>query len=98
MLFQQTHMAWEMKDPSRLRIMEKGQYNYEVGRRILRLGMEQGLLRSMDVYALIDILWGLFVGIVQIEDIKATKKERKENLESTFKLAETLMIDAVAKN
>ena len=97
MLFQQTHMAWEMKEQSRLSIMEKGQYNYEVGRRILRRGMEQGLLRSMDVYALLDILWGLFVGIVQIEDIKSTKKERNKYLESTFKLAETLMTDAVAK-
>jgi len=98
MLFQQTHMAWEMKKQARLSIMEKGQYNYEVGRRILRRGMEEGLLRTMDVYALIDILWGLFVGIVQIEDIKSTKKERNKNLETTFTLAETLMINAIAKN
>lgn len=97
MLLQQTHMTWEMKEHSRHKIMKTGQYNYEVGRRILKRGMEQGLLRSMDVYALMDILWGLFVGIVQIEDIKSTKDEHNNHLESTFKLAETLMIDAVAK-
>ena len=82
---------------------KKGKLNFERLRRGLALGVEQGLLRDYNVYQLADVFWGLFVGVVQLSDVKSHRTSRNPeanrtdpNLEASLKLAEKLVTDAVA--
>ena len=97
-LFQQTGMLWELSEETRLAIFEKGKTNYELGRRLIRKAIKQNLIKKVNVYQFSDIMWGgLFVGLIQTEDIKSGGKGISKHLKSTLKLAEELIIDAVAK-
>ncbi len=97
-LFQQTGMVWELSDETRLAIFEKGKANYELARRLVRKAIKQNLIKKVNEYQLGDILWGgLFVGIIQTEEIKSSGKGISKLLKPTLKLAEEILIDAVAK-
>jgi len=97
-LFQQTGMLWELSEKTRLAIFEKGQTNFELARRLIRKAIKQNLIKKVNVYQFADIMWGgLFVGLIQTEDIKSGGKEISKHLKPTLKLAEKLIIDAVAK-
>jgi len=97
-LFQQTGMLWELSEKTRLAIFEKGKTNYELARRLLRKAIKQNLIKKVNVYQFADIMWGgLIVGLIQTEDIKSGGKGIYKHLKSTIKLAEELIIAAVAK-
>lgn len=97
-LFQQTGMVWELSEETRLAIFEKGKTNYELARRLIRKAIKQNLIKKVNVYQFADIMWGgLFVGLIQTEDIKSGGKGISKHLKPTLKLAEELIIDAVAK-
>ncbi|MGW8321506.1 MAG: TetR/AcrR family transcriptional regulator [Thermodesulfobacteriota bacterium] len=101
--FQQSGRIWEMSDSVSSSLNEKGKRNFERIRRVLALGIEQGLLKDYNVYQLTDVLWGLFVGVVQLSDVKSYRTSRSpaanrtdRNLEASLELAEKLVTDAVA--
>ena len=97
-LFQQTGMVWQLSEETRLSIFEKGKTNYELGRRLIRKAIKQNLIKKVNAYPFVDIIWGgLFVGLVQTEDIKSGGKGISKHLKPTLKLAVELIIDAVAK-
>lgn len=96
-LFQQTGMFWQLSEQTRLAIFEKGKTNHELGRELLRKGIAQNLIKDIDVYPLNDIMWGgLFVGLIQTEDIKVGGKGISKHLKPTLKMAEQLIIDSIA--
>ena len=101
--FQQSGRIWEMSDSVSASLNAKGRQNFERIRRVLALGIEQGLLKDCNVYQLADVLWGLFVGIVQLSDVKSFRTSRSPaahrtdpNLEASLGLAEKIITDAVA--
>jgi AcrR family transcriptional regulator len=101
--FQQSGRIWEMSDSVSSSLNAKGKQNFERIRRVLALGVEQGLLKDYNVYQLTDVLWGLFVGVVQLSDVKSYRTSRSPvanrqdpNLEASLKLAEKLLTDALA--
>jgi TetR/AcrR family transcriptional regulator len=101
--FQQSGRIWEMSDSVSSSLNEKGKQNFERIRRVLASGIEQGLLRDYNVYQLTDVLWGLFVGVVQLSDVKSYRTSRKpaanridRNLEASLDLAEKLVTDSIA--
>jgi AcrR family transcriptional regulator len=101
--FQQSGRIWEMSDSVSSSLNEKGRQNFECIRRVLALGIEQGLLKDNNVYQLADVLWGLFVGIVQLSDVKSYRTSRRpaanstnRNLEASLELAEKMVTDALA--
>ena len=101
--FQQSGRIWEMSDSVSSALNTKGRRNFERFRRVLSLGIEQGLIKEYNVYELTDVLWGLFVGIVQLSDVKSYRKSRNpqlhrtnRNLEASLRLAEKIVTDAVA--
>lgn len=97
-LFQQTGMVWQLSEQTRLAIFKKGKTNYELGRRLFQKAIKQNLIKKVNVYPFVDIIWGgLFVGLIQTEDIKCGGKGISKHLKPTLKLAEELIIDAVAK-
>ncbi len=94
-LFQQSGMVWELNEKTRSALNERGGYNFQVGRRIMETAIKQGLIKKVRIYELVDVIWGLFVGIVQLEDIKSRGKQANKHLKSTLKLAETMIVDAI---
>ncbi len=95
--FQQKDLIGELSQESRTVFSSKGTYDFELARRVVMTASRQGLIRDIDSYALIDIIWGLFAGLTQLEEIKATKHpERKSHLAETLNLATDLIIEAIA--
>ena len=95
-LFQQTGLVWELNPDIQLALNNKGRRNFETLRRILRSAIKQGLLRKSNVYQLGDVIWGMFVGIVQLEAIKSQHREENTFLKPALRLAQRIIIDGTA--
>lgn len=89
-LFQQTGMVGELQEHVSRLLNQKGAEAFRSARRIMSLGMEQGLLRPMNVFALTDAFWGFFVGVIQLERIKSTRGSPAPYLRSTLTMAEKI--------
>jgi AcrR family transcriptional regulator len=63
-----------------------GKRNYETSRRIISKCLDLGLMKNVDVNSLCDVLWGLFLGIVQIEESKL-RVTNKDHLFGTLKFS-----------
>ncbi|MBW1924816.1 MAG: TetR/AcrR family transcriptional regulator [Deltaproteobacteria bacterium] len=94
-VFQQAGLVRKMKSEVNSALDAQGSHNFRIGREIIREGTRRGLLRKVDPFALVDVLWGLFVGIVQLEDIKSQGKETNPFLKKTLRLAERLLAQAL---
>ena len=96
-LFQQTGLVQELNPDIRKSLNDKGAHNFKLVRLIVETGIKQDLIKATNPFEFVDVLWGQFVGIVQLEDIKS--QERKDNvyLRPTLKLAEKILIDSMAK-
>jgi hypothetical protein len=51
---------------------------------------------KVDVFELIDVFCGLFIGIVQLEDIRSKDRGISKFLKPTLLLAQRIIIDAIA--
>ena len=97
-LFQQTGILWELSDETRSAIFETGKANFKLARRLIRMAIEQTLIKDVNAYHFADIMWGgLFVGLIQTADIKSEGEGISKHLKPTLKMAQELMIEAVAK-
>ena len=98
-LFQQHGLFDELRPELRADLNEKGRSNFSLCRRIMTKGIERGILKKVNVYEMADVIWGLVVGIIQLEDIKSYgnigPNQRKEN---TMRLAEKLISEALTNN
>lgn len=101
--FQQSGQVWDLSDAASSSLNERGRRNFEKSRHVIELGIKNGLLKDCDVYQLTDVIWGLFVGIVQLNDVKSFRTSRSpatlrgnSRLEATLNLAEQFITDAVA--
>ena len=75
-LFQQTGLVQELNPEIRASLNEKGGYNFKLARQIIEMGITQNLIKETNPFEYVDVFWGLFVGIIQLEDIKSqTSKE-----------------------
>jgi TetR/AcrR family transcriptional regulator, fatty acid metabolism regulator protein len=96
-LFQQTGLLGEFGPNVKSALDEKGRYNFELGRRIIRKGIEIGLLKQVNEYELADLIWGLNVGVIQLEDIKSDHKRDNRFKKAALKLAEDIFVAALAQ-
>lgn len=96
-LFQQSGLIGQLGASTREALNRGGKSNFELGRRILRTGMRQGLIKRTSPHELLDVIWGAFAGIVQLEAIKSQKRPQKQHLERTLKLAERMVVSAVGR-
>ena len=96
-LFQQTGLVQELNPDIRKSLNDKGGHNFKLVRRIVETSMKQNLIKETNSFEFVDVLWGQFVGIVQLEDIKSQKKDDNIYLKPTLKLAEKILIDSMAK-
>ena len=95
-LFQQTGLVQELNPQIRQSLNEKGAFNFKTARQIIDMGIEQKLIKETNPFEYIDVFWGMFVGIIQLEDIKSQPMLEKRFLKPTLKLAEQILIDAMA--
>ena len=94
-LFQQSGLVWTLNASLQKSMNEKGKSNFEGMRELLELAMEQELIRKMDVFQLSDVLWGLVVGIIQLENIKSQSNTAKQHLIPTLQLAEQIIFESI---
>jgi TetR/AcrR family transcriptional regulator len=94
-LFQQTGLVAELDMERRIALNEKGGYNFRLFRRITEKAIKQGLIKKVNVFQFVDAVWGLFVGIIQLEDVKSKDKGSNRYLQPTLKLAENMVSDAI---
>ena len=95
-MFQQGGLVARLQEHISTEMDELGRKNFEISRRLFDLGMKQGLIRKLNVHQVTDVLWGMFVGIVQLEDVKAPGQKRSPYLAPTLQLAEDVMVLAMA--
>ncbi|MCL4231780.1 MAG: TetR/AcrR family transcriptional regulator [Dehalococcoidia bacterium] len=96
-LVQQTKMLTEFGESTRRTLDEGGRRNFESMRRILKGGINRGLIRPFGVYELGDVIWGSAVGVIQLEEIKSTEAAATlDRLRATLQVAEQILVHAVA--
>ena len=89
--FQETGLVRRFNEHISHELNERGRHNFIMLRRVLKIGMEQGLVKRINVCVLADVLWGLFVGIIHLEHIKGQGKHPPMHLNTTMKVAEDLI-------
>jgi AcrR family transcriptional regulator len=70
-----------------------GREDYQATRSIISKGIENGLMRNVNPIQLTDIIWAMFIGIVQVEENKY-RTTKKNHLLGTLELAFSLLADA----
>ncbi|MCP4750356.1 MAG: TetR/AcrR family transcriptional regulator [Proteobacteria bacterium] len=95
-LFHQTGLIKELDEKIRRNLQDKGKHDFDLSRRIMKTGMQQGLVKRINVHEFADMTWGLFVGIVQLEDMKSRDKSANQYLGRTLNLAVNFIINAIA--
>jgi AcrR family transcriptional regulator len=68
--------------------------NYRTTRGLLSQAMRDGILKTRDTVQLTDILWSLFIGVVQLEESK-TRTTRKDHLKGTLRAAFEILADGL---
>jgi AcrR family transcriptional regulator len=94
-LFQQQGLGREMDPDVMKALVDKGRMNFDIGRRVLGKGMELGMIRKVNVYEMADAVWGTFVGVTQLEDIKSDERKNHKLKERTLRLVEQLFAEAM---
>jgi hypothetical protein len=96
-LFQQTGLVQELNPQIRSALNGKGAFNFKTARKIIEEGIEQNLIKETNPFEYVDVLWGMFVEIIQLEDIKSQPMLEKRFLRPTLKLEEQILISAMAR-
>jgi AcrR family transcriptional regulator len=96
-VFQLENLYPEMSKSVQRRLRSLGKANYETSRNIIRKAMELGLLRNSDVVKLTDVLWAMFLGIIQVEMSKSNAS-KKNHLHGTLEFAFSLISKALERH
>lgn len=93
-LLHQTRLV-ESLDPASLAALDiQGRTDFTLARSILRMAAEQGLIRAVPAGPLADLIWGIVVGTIQVEDIKNRTGGRPQHA-ATLRLANELLVSAL---
>ena len=83
-----------------LKISHEGDLGYIRHRdryvRILEQAMDKGLIERVPTHSLVDLFWGLTVGVIQLEDIKGDNLRNHQFKKEAFKLARELFIKSLS--
>lgn len=101
-IFQQSGDIWKMPEELRQALTELGKRNFDRVRRITEMASAQELIKKYDPFELNDLLYGIFIGLIQLGDIKSHKngfRKKRERIEQgliqRLRLAEQLLVDAL---
>jgi TetR/AcrR family transcriptional regulator len=93
-LLHQTRLVEQLDQDTLSQLDVQGRKDFTIGRSILRTAMRQGLIRELPVAALADVIWGIVVGTIQVEDIKAHTGGRSQH-SAALRLAAELLTCAL---
>lgn len=93
--FHQSQMLRSLPGPLRRELDRTGSRNYGWLRRIVRYGIEAGLVRPCDEGTLAEVVWTTFLGIVHLENSKMAMG-RKTHLEETWALGLSVLEEGLA--
>jgi TetR/AcrR family transcriptional regulator len=94
-LLHQTRLV-ETLDPAIVAALDiQGRQDFTLARAILRTAMQKRLIRDVPVAPLADVIWGIVVGTIQVEDIKNRTGGRAQHT-ATLKLAAELLTAALS--
>ena len=96
-MFQQTGLVAQLDENMRDLMNAKGRNNFKLGRMILSDAMNQGLVKTVDIHSLTDLLWGMSLGVIQLEDIKGDYAKGNTFKRSALSLAQDIFISALVK-
>ena len=96
-VFQLENLYPQMSHGVQRRLRSLGKANYETTRNIIRRIMEMGLIRNSDAIKLTDMLWAMFLGIIQVERSKLNIS-KKDHLNNTLEFAFSLISKALEKD
>jgi len=95
-LFQQQGLMSELRPEVRAALNVKGRGNFVLCRQLLAKGMELGLIKKVNVHEMADVIWGLLVGVIQLEDAKFCDHHKNKRIaENTLRLAEGLIAESM---
>lgn len=69
-LLHQTRLVETLDQDTVAALDTQGRQDFTLARSILRLAMRKQLIREVPVAPLADVIWGIVVGTIQVEDIK----------------------------
>jgi TetR/AcrR family transcriptional regulator len=93
-LLHQTRLV-ETLDPATVAALDiQGRQDFTLARSILRTAVQKGLIRDVPVAPLADVIWGIVVGTIQVEDIKNRTGGHPQHT-ATLKLAADLLTAAL---
>lgn len=94
-LFQQSGIVWELNKEVLEALFSKARYNFNIARQIMTEAIRRDFFRKADPYELVDVLWGLISGIIELEDVKSSRKKENKYLKPTLHLAEKIFIGGI---
>lgn len=96
LLFQQGGLIGQFSPKIRNILHATGRKNFSLCRRILQIGIEKRLIKQNDIFDMMDIFWGLFTGLIQLDGIKTEYKPNKSHFMKTLDLSKKILSDALA--
>ncbi|MBI9074554.1 MAG: TetR/AcrR family transcriptional regulator [Desulfatibacillum sp.] len=97
-LFQQKDLICELRPEIRATLDENGRGNIDLCRRMLARGIEMELIKPVNVYEMVDVIWALIVGVIQLEDCKGDEQKDHRLKKKTLDLAQRLIVEALTRN
>jgi AcrR family transcriptional regulator len=93
-LLHQTRLV-ETLDPATIAALDiQGRRDFALARSILRAAVQKKLIRDVPVAPLADVIWGIVVGTIQVEDIKNRTGGHAQHA-ATLRLAADLLVAAL---
>ncbi len=92
--FQQGNHFSAMSKETLLMINNRAMTNYAISRRLFKEGRKAGLVRVEDPVKFSDIMWAMFIGIVQLEETKF-RATAKDHLMDTLNYFFNILIDGI---
>ncbi|MGH3439803.1 MAG: TetR/AcrR family transcriptional regulator [Sciscionella sp.] len=93
-LLHQTRLVESLDSQTHTTLDTLGRKAFKLARSILREAMQRGLIRDVAVAPLADVIWGIVVGTIQVEDIKNRTGGRAQ-LPAALQLATDLLASAL---
>lgn len=97
-LYQQQNLFCDLKPEIRSALNDRGRIGFNLIRNLLTKGMEMGLIKKMNPFAMADVIWGSMVGVIQLEDSKADERKGHRLKKSTLGLACRLIVEALTRD
>lgn len=94
-LFQQNGLMGELKPEVRTTLNDKSRFNFILCRQLLTYGAKMGYIKKVNVCEMGDVIWGLLVGIIQLENAKHYDRKNRRLTKNTLCLAEMLIAEAM---